>query len=309
MISSEYLNDEDRALVEGDTPDLPSRDRKKIVLVQPTSPELVYGDKRYIQGASIGSFIIPKGDERVPVPSFTAIAVGFNKRWDEYMPDRGPYVASHDAKPADCIWLDAKRDGVKKTGYARQNGNRVQEVVAAYLLLGNGFGGVYDFYGSATSIGRDFADRAGRLKATVGGSDIHTCTVGMWGFKSRTEQGAEGRYCLPVPSLIGKLGEEGGPTLKQWRQAQYLRRAFKDGTPFIAALEDLAAPTALDTIMAGPPRPEMIRHGAPSRAMTPPDIGSGPARWDRDGPPAPPPPTEEDYGGHYPDEDEQSIPF
>src|SRR6516165_7586264 len=168
-VSVEYLTDEDRALVEGDSPDLPSRERKKIALIQSNSPELVIGDRRYIQGASIGSFAIPGVDGRVVVASFEAIAVGFSRRFDEYMPNRGNFVDTYPVKPADCIWLDKKKDGVEKTGNWRKNGNRIVEVITAYLLLNNGLGGTFDFYGDALKIGRDFSSRAGGLKATVGG--------------------------------------------------------------------------------------------------------------------------------------------
>jgi hypothetical protein len=248
MSENARLTPEDRALAEGDAPDLVSRDRKKVTLVQTNSPELVVGDRRYVEGARAGGFVIPCGDTRVPVASVEFVAVGFAKRWDEYFPARGQFVDTYPVRPADAVWLDAKRDNVEKTGLWRRNGNRVVEVVACYMLLGSADGGVFDFYGGAFPIGRAFSDRAGSMKATVGGDEIHSCTVAQWGMTSNYRKEGDRRWFEPVVSLLGKLGEPKGPTIAQWRTAQTLRRAFRDGTPFLLALEDVPPPPPLTVI-------------------------------------------------------------
>jgi hypothetical protein len=55
------LNAEDYGLVRGDDGhDTPFRDRQSMVLVYGTSPELVFGGPRYVEGAEIGGFVVPQ---------------------------------------------------------------------------------------------------------------------------------------------------------------------------------------------------------------------------------------------------------
>jgi hypothetical protein len=270
MSENARLTPEDRALAEGDAPDLVSGNRNKVVLAQTNSPELAVGDRRHVEGARAGGFVIPCGDVRVAVASVEFMVVGFNKRWDEYLPNRGRFVGPHPAKPAAAIWLDAKREkGVEKTGLWLPNGNRVVEVITAYLLLSSGDGATFDFYGSAFPIGRAFSDRAGNMRATVGGDEIHSCTVAKWGMSSVLRKEGDHRWYEPVVTLMGKLGEPKGPTIPQWRIAQTLRRAFRDGTPFLLALEDIPAPPAIGQ------RPKLA-------AVPKPDIRSGKDAWAAD---------------------------
>jgi hypothetical protein len=225
------LTPDDLALVAGDSPDLAVRARSKITLVQNNSPELVSDDKRYVKGAQVGWFAVPSGDERVAVEKVDFIGVGFSHYYDEYLPERGPgsYVRPHLTKPPGAVWLDAKRDGVKKTGLWLPSGNRLVEVILAYMVLNGGQGASFAFYGSGFPVGRDLSDRASTLKATVGTSSVHTCTVGKWRLTATFERDGDMRWCKPAVALLGKLGEPKGPTVDEWRQAQTLRRAVKDG--------------------------------------------------------------------------------
>jgi hypothetical protein len=283
------LTPEDLALAEGDAPDLAIRARSQITLVQSNSPELVSGDKRHVKGATVGSFVIPQGEERVAVDHVDFIAVGFSHYYDEYLPSRGPFVEIHLKKPPGAIWLDAKRDGVEKTGLYLPSGNRVVEVILTYLVMTGGQGASFAFYGSGFPVGRDLSDRAASLKATVGTSSVHSCTLGKWRLTATFEKKDNDRYCKPYVALLGKLGEPNGPTVDEWRQAQTLRRAFKDGVPWQEALADFSA--ALPA-----PKPKLAV------------VHSGNGETWADGTPVPTEaPDGPDYdpdGGHYPDEEE-----
>jgi hypothetical protein len=298
------LTPEDLALVAGDSPDLAVRTRSKIVLVQSTSPELVSDDKRHVKGATVGSFVIPQGDERIAVPHVDFIAVGFSHYYDEYLPERGPgsYVDTHLKKPPAAIWLNKKRgDKVEKTGLYLPNGNRVVEVILAYLVLNGGQGASFAFTGSGCSVGRDLSDRAATLQATVGTSTVHSCTVGKWRLTSTFEKDGDNRYCKPYVARLGKLGDGSGkgPTVAEWRAAQTLRRAVKDGMPWQEALTGVLAQPAL----AAPTAPTTL---APKLTV----VDNGEAKgdlWD-EGPPAVyPDDPGYDPDAHYPDEQEVNF--
>jgi hypothetical protein len=294
------LTPEDIALAEGDAPDLAIRARSKIILVQSNSPELVPGDKRHVPGAQVGWFIVPKGDERVAVDHVDFIAVGFSHYFDEYLPNRGPYVETHLKKPPEAIWLNAKRDNVEKTGLWLPNGNRVVEVILTYMMLNGGQGGSFAFFGSGFPVGRDLSDRAASLEAVAGTGSVHTCTVGKFRLTSTFEKDGDLRWCKPYVALLGKLGEDKGPTIAEWRQAQTLRRAVKDGVPWQEALADVQAQLA-------PPKPKLaVVEPKPTRVEPKLTVVEQRQAW-AEGPP-PMDPDDPGYGAdddvHYPDEEE-----
>jgi hypothetical protein len=274
----------DKALTEGDdTPDTPFKDRHRALLVHATNPELVADDSRYVRGAGVGDFVVPEGEDRVVYRGSTGFIcqpVGFDFNHNEYEPDtatgRGKFVKPHGPeRPHGWRWLKPA-DGVSKEGMYLPSGNRVVPTITAMLVVG-GYGCQYDFYGTAFNPGKDFAIRAGKLTATVEGEDgkpvkVVGCTLGNFLVTSYIKKDGDRRYPMPVVTLIGKLGEEKGPTLDAWRFAQSLRQAFKQGGDWMP-IEALEPPV---------PPPEAL----PPRSHV--DIGGGPARWDRKGPPPPP---------------------
>jgi hypothetical protein len=289
------FTDEDRALIEGDTPDLVIRERAKIVLVQPSSKELIFGDRRFVTGAAAGVFVIPRGGLRVPVACFAFVPIGFDKVFNEYLPNRGNFVAPHLEKPADAIWLDARRDGVEKTGLVRPNGNRVVETITVFVLLDGDVGASFEFYGSSLAIGRDFAGFAQRQKGIGGFAEAHGYAVGKFKMTSFLEKSGDLRWFKPAATLLGVLGEADGPPIEKWRLAQTLRRqGFKQGVNWMP-LEALSPPEPPDD--ETPARDGVVdlsKRGAI-------DIGTGKGRWPR-AVETPPPPDR--YEG--PDDD---IPF
>jgi hypothetical protein len=293
------LTPEDLALVAGDSPDLAVRARSKVVLTQSNSPELVPGDKRHVPGAQVGWFVVPSGDERVAVDHVDFIVIGFSHYYDEYQPGRGPYVDTHVNKPAAAIWYDRKRgDKVDKTGLYLPSGNRLVETILAYLVMTRGQGASFAFQGSAIPVGRDFSDRASTIKGVVGTSSVHTCTVGKWRMTATHERNGDDRWCKPAVALLGKLGEPKGPTIPEWRQAQTLRKAVKDGTSWQDALEALSAQ------LTAAPKPKLVEQ---TPAMVEPKLtAADKAKAWSEGPP----PVDPDDPGYdadnvrYPDQDE-----
>jgi hypothetical protein len=254
MNSTSGLTAADAALLTGDTPDLLDRDRPKVSLIQTNSPELVPGEKRHVAGAVAGGFVIPHGDERKPVSGFTFMLLKLERVFNEYQPGRGSFVAAHAEKPRGAVWLDAKRDGVEKTGLVLQNGNRVVETISAYILIDGRQPGVFDFYSTALSIGRDLGKQAYRLRVNIDGTEHRSYTLGKWRMGSTLEKKDNDRYFKPVVTLLGKLGEPEGPTIEAWRFAQKLRLSLKAGNPDWVPAEAIEPPP--------PPREEWPAHPA-----------------------------------------------
>jgi hypothetical protein len=199
-------------------------------------------------------------------------------------------------KPPDAIWLDAKRDGVEKTGLWLKNGDRLVEVILAYMVLTGGQGTSFAFYGSGFPIGRDLSDRASMLKATVGTSSVHSCTVGKWRMTSTFEKDGDMRWCKPAVALLGKLGDGGGkgPTVAEWRQAQTLRRAVKDGTPWQEAMAGVLASLATS-------KPKLTVVEPLEAKLT---FAERRQAWAEGPPPIDPDDPGYDEDAHYPDQEE-----
>jgi hypothetical protein len=282
MNSASGFTAADLALLAGDTPDLLDRDRPKASLMQPNSPELVQGDK-YVKGATAGGFVIPYGEDRIPVPSFTFILLKLEKAFNEYLPGHGSFVTPHVVKPPDAVWKNALRDGVEKTGLVRLNGNSVVETISALILIDVRQPAAFDFYRSALVVGRDLGKKAHRLRVNIDGAEYRSYTLGKWQMSSVLEKDSDHRWFKPVVTPLGKLGEPDGPTIEEWRLAQKLRLSLKAGeldwTP-----EGIEPPAPPAELPAPPAEWPIARRATSARELR----GS---RGDRD---TPPPVTEYD---------------
>ena len=214
------------------------------------------------------AFALIKGAAGVPF-----VPVAFETL--EYLPQFRPFRqgwagVTHPAKPADARWLlpeggtndkPASPDG--KAGLFAlidadgKPGNRVEETIFGHLLVipSDGraaHGATFAFRSTSLAIGRDFANRASRLKAEIDGATLDGAVIGKWLLSSRLERKDSFRWYLPVLSLLGKLGEARGPTLNEVRFAARLRANFKQGLAWMAM--DPPEPPALEA-PEGPPEP------------------------------------------------------
>jgi hypothetical protein len=234
-----------------DAPDVPPSTGALSRILQQLSPELVTGEANYLKGAVAGDIVLRFGDDRVAVKKFVCIPVAFDWTYAEYEPPqgsmRGQFVALHTSKPEDAEWRDAP-DG--RRAILRDNGNKIEEALNAYLVV-DGKGVVFPFRSTAVKIGRQFADRAGRLHTSYHGEEIIGYAVGKWEVTSRLERSGDYRWYLPQVTLLGRLGEEGGPTLDEWRLASRARLAFKDGMDW--------SPESLPKLAPPPAEPQMNR--------------------------------------------------
>jgi hypothetical protein len=233
------LTDADRKLFGGiDEPDLQLRDRSTITLMQTNSPQLIPGEKRSAPaGTTAGDFVARRLDGTQTVfkgkTGLMAQLIGCRLAHPEYEPSRGTqrgrFVHDHgERRPPDTRFLYADRDGVEKSGYYKENGNRVVPTITALLLV-EGFGYALDFENTAYAVGQDLSSRAARLRVKIGDDVIGGPVVGKFLITSELEKKGDRRWFKSVIGPVYKLGEEKGPTLEEVRFAKGLRDSFKAG--------------------------------------------------------------------------------
>ena len=90
--------------------------------------------------------------------------------------------------------------------------------------------GVYVFSKTALRIGRHLASATQRLQVN-GLNGVKGCVLGRFRMTSRLEKQGDRRWYLPVWSLVGKLGQDNGPSLAAVLGLAEMRKAFKAGIP------------------------------------------------------------------------------
>jgi hypothetical protein len=254
------LSASDLALTAGDTPDLPSTAWAWVKLLAPVSHELDASSDQFLAGAHAGDFVVytSGSDPKIVngATGFTCMVIGLERVWVEY--PVGDHVIRHPEKPSDAVWLSrgekgAERPGLHRIGPSGELGNRVPETVIAYLLVDGVVEVVsYSFASTALRIGNAFSDTAQKLAIRSGPDGLQWvtgCTLGKFRITSRLIDRGGRRWHVPKVTLIGKLGEEGGPSIEEWRAAQGLRLAAKAPPPV-----PLASPPVAP-LVAGPPAP------------------------------------------------------
>ena len=113
-------------------------------------------------------------------------------------------------------------------------------------------------------------------------------TLGLFEMSSELVHGRnQYNWMAPKPTLVGVIGQPGGPSIEQARVAKTLRHSFKTGGAW--------ASEPLPAIAARPPT-EAPRIPVSERGTPKPDIRSRPDAWKSDPPPISP--NEYDGGPH-----------
>jgi hypothetical protein len=257
------LSASDLALTAGDTPDLPTTIGARAVLLAPLSRALDTSSDSFLVGAAAGDFVIycSGGDPKIVKGAigFTCMVIGFDRPWIEYPNKRGDDIIRHLKRPSDVDWRDRGEGGAEQFCHYRigpngELGNRVVDTGIAYLLI-EGIDEMVSLSFTKTALRlsyNGFVDTAQKL-AIRGGPDglqwVTGCTLGKFRITSRLIDDANRRWHVPKVTLIGKLGEEGGPSVEEWRKVQGLRMAAKAPPPV-----PLASPPVAP-LVAGPPAP------------------------------------------------------
>jgi hypothetical protein len=277
-IAPTSLTAEQRALILGvAAPDVPGKRLPPIKIAQSNSPELLDSpdNEAYLPGAVAGGFIVPGREERIFQPSPPGIkfgVFGWGTVWHVYerrADGSNQRIATHTEKPADAIW---REDAFGKRACLNDDGHSVVETLSCFMRLSNGAVGRYDFSKTAKPIGDELATRSQRL--AIKDSDLRGSVLGLFQMTTRLKTEGARRWFLPVPILLGKMGERNGPSIDDVIVLAQLRQAFKEGAP----LPELPEPPAL----AGPKPiitsgPQALANPAP-----PPAEYSGPSEIDDD---------------------------
>jgi hypothetical protein len=227
-----------RALVQGHgiapeyEPDLPFEDQHyPLGLLQALSPEVIPGGQQQIKGAVPGMYAGRLGDEQVLFRSFTCQLIGFTLTHPEFAPDQKKPVPHGATMPPGAEFHHAHQ-GYSRTGFYLPNGHQIVPTITALMLVDHGgrqCPSALRFQRSSFAIGRELYSRSGRLKAVIDGEPVRGCHLGKYEMTAVTETKGGKTYFAPKPTLLGVVGEPAGPTLPEYRFADQLRRAFKQG--------------------------------------------------------------------------------
>jgi hypothetical protein len=236
--------------------DLPFQNQHyPLKLLHLLSPEVIPGGQQQIKGAVPGMYAGPLGDEQVLFRSFTYQLVGFTLTHPEFLPDQKAPIHDHGERlPREAVFHYV-REGYPRSGFYLPNGNEVVPTITALMLVdygGRQHPSALRFSHSAFKRGRELYGRSGRLKAVVDGEPVRGCHLGKYEMTAVTETKGGKTYLVPKPTLLGVVGEPAGPTLPEYRFADQLRRAFKQGEDW-TLLEPPAPPAETKVIEAEPP--------------------------------------------------------
>jgi hypothetical protein len=250
MSSTAMTQDLQELLDETAAPDIAVEMQDLSTLIQAISKELVADDPKKIDGAAAGDFALPRNGERILVKGqigYPFIILDAWIGWPEYLPNRGGFVAPHDAKPRNAVWFNKGKSSDGKAGLYLVDiddnpGNRIEETyyVRVLVLPDDGsapFVVTQAYKSTAKSIGNDMLKRVTRK---VNGKDTNP-VLSKLRMTSRLERSGDDRWYAPNPILLGRFGEPNGPTEEQVRLGAQLRKAFKDGAAWEAPLEPPAA--------------------------------------------------------------------
>jgi hypothetical protein len=229
-------------------PDLKFQDQQQAMsLLQALSPQALVGDPRYVKNARPGTFIGRLGDDLVVLVEFIFQAIAFLLTHPEFAPDQKAPVMDHGERLPPEARFHYAHEGYARSGHYLPNGNMVVPTITALMLVildGRQHASAFRFSHSAFPIGKEFATRAARLKGTAEGETVRVCTAGKYSMTAVRETKNGRTYFVPKSTLLGVVGEPAGPTLAQFRFADELRRAFKQGEDW-ASLEPPEPPPLL----------------------------------------------------------------
>src|SRR5580704_7173112 len=204
---------------------------------------------KFIAGAAPGKLALRfSADEAKVVDAFDFLSFATDTYFSMYGPSRGSeqgeYLETITERPsrAEADWR-LRKDGRRHWLY--RDGREIKETLLIYMIAD---GRVIAFRARSSALRpmKDMLDRAGRLSArypvevngTVEKQLFHGPLVSKW--RMSTFEHRDGfRYWTPLPTLLGKLGEKGGPSFEEYLFARRARESFRQdglllGAPALA---------------------------------------------------------------------------
>jgi hypothetical protein len=150
--------------------------------------------------------------------------------------------------------------------------------------------GTFAFKGKSCDIGQSFyCSQLKAVEAVIDGKVVRHMALGLFEMSSEIERKGSYAWMAPKPTLVGVVGQPGGPSIELAWIAKTLRDSFKQGRAW--------ASQPLPAIAATPTEAPQIP--ASERVTPKPDIRSGPDAWKSGPPPNPPNEHDGDAGGPH----------
>jgi hypothetical protein len=227
--------------------------------------------------AVAGRFAGPLGDTQVMLQKFTFQPIGFELSHPEFAPDpdkKAP-VFDHGLYLPRGAEFRRAGGGIARSGFYLANGNQVVPTVTVFMLAdheGRQYPSAFRFVRTGYKEGRRLGEHAAALKAVVDGETVCGCICGKYLLEALLETGGAHSYYRPKWTLLGVVGEPGGPTVAQYLFDAQLRDAFKAGDDW-TAIQPPALPAPV------PAKPTLVRTEIEPPPASPDDY-SGPASLD-----------------------------
>ena len=257
---------------------------------------------KFIAGAAPGKLALRFSvDEAKVVDAFDFISFATDTYFSIYGPsrgtDQGEYLETITERPSrtEADWRPGKDD---RRHWLYHDGREIKETLLIYMIVD---GRVIAFRARSSALRpmKDMLNRAGRLSARypvevngkVENQLFHGPLISKWRM-STFEHREAFRYWTPLPTLLGKLGETGGPSFEEYLFARQARETFRQSGLLLNESPLIEPPHV--------PPPPLLSDGKPA-FTTGPQPPPSPPREE-----APPPASADDYGGFDRDDD---IPF
>jgi len=232
--SSYALTEEDRALLaQRDAyDDVPSRGPVLSNIIQPSGREMYSDSPKYIADARPGLIALRfSADDASAVASIACIPFAAQTRFNIFEPDmgteQGDYIDTLPKKPSEATWRP-NANGKKKL--LMPDGRVVQEQRIVYAIVdgrpialethSTGLRAIDDWLARAKSVRVDYAHPGGTTERYRG------MPFANWKVATLERRESSYRWYVPQVTLIGRLGEDGGPTLAESLAARRMREGF-----------------------------------------------------------------------------------
>ena len=192
---------------------------------------------KFIAGAAPGKLALRFSvDEAKVVDAFDFMSFATDTYFSIYGPSRGTeqgeYLETITERPSrtEADWRPGKDD---RRHWFYHDGREIKETLLIYMIVD---GRVIAFRARSSALRpmKDMLNRAGRLSARypvevngkVENQLFHGPLISKWRM-STFEHREAFRYWTPLPTLLGKLGEAGGPSFEEYLFARRARETFR----------------------------------------------------------------------------------
>jgi hypothetical protein len=233
---------------------------------------------------NLGDFIVAIGPDEYKIypgdKGFRFVVAMTAPQWKRF--DRGGNQIGPplDVKPADLDWTPNPDKPGKKICIATSTGDaKTADLYDRQMLVYALIEGLYPQLMYFAKTAREYGDWIEERAAPWFIDRKPAPMIGLFRLNSERTSNDEGRWYLPKPSLVAKLGQPNGPDIAWVRRAAELRRALKGDYGFEIENPESERPKIGDQALAPPP--PLLNDGLPTFTTGPLTESNGP-------PPVPP---------------------